>query len=292
MFAYGLARRPADRWDVLFGRLFRLGFATLLLLVLPAAAGAYTLVLRSGRHVTVPDDFKVTPAAVVYEASPGFSVTVWLSNVDFAATERANGEPAGSFVRRVAREPEGAVATPARAPEDVKRPARSVVTNKELEPLRLRREAQEEEYERTRRQRGMPSKQELRRRIEEQDRRLSELTRQMQEERREAELESLRSELMEARRELDELNLRLSQATTYVPAYAPSAYYPYLYAPPVQVITVLPFGHHGRFGHGGFGPQWPQHPWPDNSFPTMLNPFRGAGAQPQMMAPAMPAPRR
>ncbi len=296
MSAYGPARRPVSEGSVSSGPMFRLGLAALLFLLLPVAADAYTLVLRSGRHVTVPEDFRVTPGAVTYEASPGFSVTVWLSNVDFAATERANAEPEGSFARRVKRETEGAAAAHARAPQVTqtgRRAGRRVITNKELEPSRLKREAQEDEYERTRRERGMPSKEEVRRRFEEQERWLREWSRRMEAERVEAELESMRSEMMNVRRQLNELNLQLSQrAVSYGPAYAPPNHYPYFYAPPTEVITVLPFVHRGRFGRGDFG----RHPHarrrlhnspPGRLSPVYVRPSRNAGA----LAPAMRAPR-
>ena len=295
MSSYGFARRPVSEGSASSGQWFRLGLATLLFLLLPVAADAYTLVLRSGRHVTVPDNFSVTPAAVTYEAAPGFSVTVWLSNVDFAATERANAEPVGSFAGRIKREPEGAAAPPAPgAVQKGRRAGPRVITNKELEPSRLRREAQEEEYERTRRERGMPSKEELRERAEEQERRLHERARQLEAEWVEAELESLRSELVNVRRQLNQLSTQLSRpAAGYGPAYAPPDYYPYLYSPPAQVITVLPFRHRGRFVRGGFGHQPHARRWPHNSLPGHLSPVnvrpsRNAGA----LAPSMPAPRR
>jgi hypothetical protein len=197
------------------------------------------------------------------------------------------------------REQEGAA--PARAPEAVKRgrrPGRRVITNKDLEPSRLRREEQEEEYERTRVERGMPSRQELRRRVEEEDRRLREWARQMREERREAELESLRYELVNVRRDLNQLSLHLSrQAAGHAPAYAPPDYYPYFYAPPVQLLTVLPLGRQHNFGRGGFRPhphlrRWPHHPRPGHPFPTTVGPFRNGGSLPRAPAPGSPAPRR
>lgn len=283
------------------GRFFRLGLAALIFLLLPAAAHAYTIVLRSGRHVTVPDDFRVAAGAVTYETSPGFRVTLWLSNVDFDATERANGEPAGSFAARVKREP-AAAAAPARAQEAApagRRAVSKVVTNRELEPSRLRREAQEEEYERTRRERGMPSKQELRERVEEQDRRLRELARRMEEERGQRELEALRSELVGVRRQLSELSFQLSrQGAASAHAYPAPDYYPYFYAPPVQFIPALPFGHRGRFGRGHFrhGPHgFPRahHPRPGRrSPPIYVAPYRGAAALPRALPPTVRAPRR
>jgi len=271
MSASSLAPGPARRRSFAPSLLSRFGLAALLLLLLSSAADAYTLVLRNGRRVTIAGEFKVTPTALTYEASPGFRVTVWLSNVDFAATDNANAEPAGSFAGRIGRAQEGGPAAAAetpKAPAAQHGPARKVVTNRDLEPSRLRREAQEEEYERTRRERGMPSKQELRRRIEEQDRALREWAGQMQAERARAELEALRSELTNVRLQLAELSFLLSQqAPADPPPYASPSHYPYFYAPPAQVITVLPFGNRVPHGRVGFGPGRHAYPWPSHRAP-------------------------
>jgi hypothetical protein len=300
MSTRGLARRFASASGFTYGRVFAVVIAALLVFLLPAAAGAYTLVLRSGRQVNVPGDFRVTPAAVIYETSPGFFVTVWLANVDTAATEKANAEPAGSFVRRIKQETDETV--PPTTPESVKAerlPARRVVTNRELEPLRLRREAQEAEYERTHRARGMPSKEELRQRIEEQDRRLRELTLQMQAERAEAEAESLRSEVDNVRRELNDLNLRLSQQSgAYVNVYASPSYdpyyNPYYYAPPVQFIDRFHSDRRDGFGRGHFGPRapvrvWPYTPWQGGPSRTPSGPHMNGGSTPSVVTPVRPA---
>jgi hypothetical protein len=299
MSANTFARRPARSWSVSSVRLFRAGLAALLFFMLPLAAHAYTLVLRSGRVVTVSDTFKVTPAAIIYEASPGYWVTVWLSNVDIAATEKANNEPAGSFTGRIRREPYGEhAAARARAPQasQVARGAgRKVVTNKELEAARLTREAQEQEYERTRRERGMPSRQELQQRIDEHDRWLSEWAQRMREERMEAELESLRSELVNVRQHLSELSLS-QQGTIYAPAHSYTNYYPYFYAPPAQLITVIPSAHRGLYGRGKFGRiphgrTWAYQQRPSRPFPRKIIPFRGRGVLPRALPPGRIAPR-
>jgi hypothetical protein len=303
MSANILARRPANRRGVSSVRLFRAAaLATLLFFMLPVAANAYTLVLRSGRRVTVSDKFKVTPTAITYEASPGYWVTVWLSNIDIDATEKANSEPAGSFNGRIERQPQESPAAPARVPEGAQAgrgASRKVVTNKELESTRLAREAHEAEYERTRRERGMPSKQEIRQRVEEQDRWLSEWAQRMQEERMEGELESLKSEIVGVRQQLSEMGLGLSQqGATYAPAYAPLNYYPYFYAPPAQLITVLPSAHRGRYGRGRIGRHLHVRPWSyrqrsGHLFPRINRPFRGRGALLRAVPPArIAAPRR
>lgn len=297
-----LARPFASASGFTYSRVRAVVIAAMFVFLLPAAADAYTLVLRSGRQVNVPDDFKVTNAAVIYETSPGFFVTVWLTNVDTAATEKANAEPAGSFVSRINREPDETVA--ATTQESVKAeslPARRVVTNKELEPLRLRREAQEAEYERTRRERGMPSKEELRWRIEEQDRRLRELTIQMQAERAEAEAESLRSEVFNVRRELNDLSLRLSQQPgAYVNVYASPSYdpyyNPYYYAPPVQFINRFHSGRRGGFGRGHTGPHAPVRvlpytPGQGQPFPTLVVPNSNGFNTPLSLRPLTPVLR-
>ncbi|HYG12300.1 MAG TPA: hypothetical protein VD835_20325 [Pyrinomonadaceae bacterium] len=303
MSANILAHRPTNSRSVSSVRLFRAAaLATLLFFMLPVVVNAYTLVLRSGRVVNVSGKFKVTPTAMTYEASPGYWVTVWLSNVDIDATERANNEPSGSFTGRIKRQSQESPAAPARVPEAVQAgqgASRKVVTNKELESTRLMREAHEEEYERTRRERGLPSKQEIRQRIEEQDRWLSEWAQRMQEERKEAELESLKSEIVSVRQQLSELSLGLSQqGATYVPAYAPSNYYPYFYASPAQFITVLPSVHRGRYGRGRIGRHTHVRPWhyqqrPSHLFPRINRPLRGRGALLRAMPPArIAAPRR
>jgi len=266
-----LTLRNAGRRRFLTARLSSVALAALLLLALPLAADAYTLVLRSGRRVQIPDAFKVTPAAVVYEASPGFTVTVWLSNVDAAATEKANAEPAGSFAKRIEREQQAPGAASTQAAKAGPGAAPKTVTNRELEPSRLRREAQEAEYERTRRERGMPSRRELQRRVEEQDERLREWARQAEAERLAAEVESLRTELTHVRRQLNGLSHDLTRREEgYEPAFTPFTTFntfttpyvyphvypyahPYVYAPHVLPFNVFPHVRRGPFGRHGFG---------------------------------------
>jgi len=208
-----------------------------------------------------------------------------LAALFFFPLPAAAQEPAGG----------GAARTPGRVKAE-RRAGPKVITNEDLEPLRLRREAQEAEYERTHRERGMPSREELRQYFEELDRRLHESALRIEEERARAELESVKSELVNVRRNLYELSLRLSQQTgAYGPAYVYPDYYPYYYAPPVRVITRFSSGRHGGFGRGNFGlhPRgraWPYNPWQGRP----SHPLRGAhlyGSIPPR-APAMPAPRR
>jgi hypothetical protein len=188
-----------------------------------------------------------------------------------------------------AQEPAGGAAAPAPGRLNAgRRAGPRVVTNEDLKPMRLRREAQEAEHERTHRERGMPSRQELEQYFEEQDRKLHESALRFEEERaKAAELESVRSELADVKRTLYELSLRLSQQTgDYRPAHVYPNYYPYYYAPPAQFITLSPFGRRGGFGLHPRGRTWSYNPWHGRPSP----PLRGAPLY--RGAPATPAPRR
>jgi hypothetical protein len=175
------------------------------------------------------------------------------------------------------------------------RHGRAVVTNKDLEHSRLRREAQEEEYERTRRARGLPSKEELRRQAEEHDRRLFEWARQAEAARREAELAALWSELMTAR-QLQELNPPSSLTPeVYEITYASPGFYPYIFAPPVRFS---PHVRRGHFGHRNFRlpPHvrgWPHGPRERHLFrPSTHGPRPNAWAVPRVQPPATLPQRR
>ncbi|HYP53413.1 MAG TPA: hypothetical protein VEQ42_07725 [Pyrinomonadaceae bacterium] len=190
--------------------------ALLLTLALPAVASAYTLVMRGGRRVEISDNFTVTADSLTHEPAPGLRVSVRLEHVDIDATERANGEPAGTFLKRIA----AAVPAPSAQSPAVRRT--KVVTNKDLEAFRRERVRNEEEYERVRGERGLPSREEWRRSSEEQDRRYVELARRIETEERAAEQERLAGELLTLRAQLG-----LLQAQQSFAPYAPQVvYYP------------------------------------------------------------------
>lgn len=223
-----------------------------LLLAAPLSASAYTLVMRSGRRVEISDTFKVTPTSVIHEPAPGVRVSVRLEHVDIAETERANGEPAGSFLRRMTE-----TAPAQAAPPPTARRAK-VVTNRDLEAFRRERVRNEEEYERVRAERGLPSREEWRRQSDEQDRRFVELARRIEAEERAAEQERLANELLALRVQLGLAYAQQPNGPTVV--YYPTDIFP---APP-QTLFRRGFGRHGlfpgrHFGGHPFGPHfWPQ----------------------------------
>ena len=130
-----------------------------LILLIAVAASAYTLVLRDGRRIEIPAEFILTRTTLTYEISPGFNQTFVLSLVDIAATERANGEPLGGFFKHR----QDAVKPPATNNEPV-RPAVKTLTNLDLDAVRQRRVESEQAYETRRKQLGLPTLEESRRR--------------------------------------------------------------------------------------------------------------------------------
>ena len=128
----------------------RVLLVTLLVAFGAVSASAYTIVMRDGRRVEIPDKFTVTNSTLTYEVRSGFQVTIQLNTVDVAATERANGEATGSFALR-------ANAPDAAAPQGERTNARRSITNAELEQYRRARVESEQAYERSRKELGLPS---------------------------------------------------------------------------------------------------------------------------------------
>lgn len=188
-------------------------------------------------------------------------------------------------------------AAAAQTPGPSASPGRRVVTNKQLEPSRLRREAQEEEYERTRRARGLPSKEELRREAEERDRRLFEWAQQAKADRREAELAALWSELVTARRQLHDPDPPPPSwaAGVHEVTYASPGFYSYFYEPPIRFSLFSRRGHSGRrnFGLPLLSRGWPHEARRGYYFrPNTLGPRLNTWTLPRVPPPATPPHRR
>lgn len=150
-----------ESWS--FGRHLLAGCIAVLLLA--AAASGYTIVLKGGKRVQIPERFVVTSAVLNYEVAAGMNVTLQLAAVDIAETERANNEPAGSFVQRIQKPAiyNSSMPTPIR-------PGNSdsvrTVTNRDLESYRVARLENEKAYEASLAETGRPSLAELRERAE------------------------------------------------------------------------------------------------------------------------------
>ncbi|HVS21021.1 MAG TPA: hypothetical protein VHD88_04195 [Pyrinomonadaceae bacterium] len=92
---------------------------------------------------------------MTYEVSPGFTKTMQLILIDVAATERANNEAPGGFFKHT--ENSSVVTQP--APQ-----ASRTLTNRDLMAVRQRRIASEQAYETRRKELGLPTVEETRRR--------------------------------------------------------------------------------------------------------------------------------
>ncbi len=164
--------------------------AILLLFAMSTIASAYTVVMRGGRRIEIPESFIVTRTTLSYEAAPGIGVTLQMSTIDIPATERVNNEPVGSLLRRAGEQqpsalPETNTNTSA-APSPQR--ARRTITNRDLEAKRRAREKSEEDYDRRAQELGLPSMEDTRRRREEESRRLIEYARRSEEAEAQAEI--------------------------------------------------------------------------------------------------------
>jgi hypothetical protein len=130
----------------------------LLILLSWTIAGAYTIVFYGGHRVEIPDNFIVTSNAAIYEAAPGVDVSFRLNSIDIAATERANNDSAGSFLRRIG-------AQRVQAPPSTAAPQKATrtITNRDLEPYESTRLRNEAIWEKRRKELGLPSLEETRR---------------------------------------------------------------------------------------------------------------------------------
>jgi len=206
----------------------RLLVASFLLIFTATAASAYTIVMRNGRRVEIPNTFTLTNSTLTYETAPGIQVTIQLTGIDIPATERANGQAPGSFMAAKAK-PQ----TP--APVQTRRtPATRSITNKDLEVHRRARV----ESERERAELGLPSIEERRREVEEIDDRTQEQIRDMRQ-REELDFWRNRAMTLETQMAATQNQMRFNQFNEF----------PWAYPYGVGLVTTgFPFGFHGFDG--------------------------------------------
>ena len=131
--------------------------AVVFLVLTATVANAYTLVMRNGRRVEIPNEFTVTTATLTYTVGSGIQITVQLSGIDIAKTERVNGEPSGAFLARVL--PAAQVVAP---PAQTQPRAPRSITNSDLEGYRRTRIESELAYDKRRKELGLSSAEEAR----------------------------------------------------------------------------------------------------------------------------------
>jgi hypothetical protein len=114
-------------------------------------AEAYTLVLKSGRRLQVGDNIVVSGPSVICDMGNDISMSFQLATIDIPATERANHELPGTFLKRSRQSP---ITT---SDEQATTRSKSSITNSDLERYRRRRVASEKAYEARRKELGLPS---------------------------------------------------------------------------------------------------------------------------------------
>ena len=132
--------------------------AVVFLVLTATAANAYTLVMRNGRRIEIPNEFTITGATLTFDVGNGIQMTYQLNGIDIAATERANGEQSGAFLGRAS-----APKNVAPAPVQTQPRAQRSITNRDLEGYRRTRIESELAYEKRRKELGLPTVQEARR---------------------------------------------------------------------------------------------------------------------------------
>jgi len=151
----------------------KLLFAALFLSLTVSVVNAYTVVMRDGRRVQIPNEFTVTNSTLTYDVGNGIQVTMQLNTVDIAATERANREAQGALLSR-ANAPKTDVEP---VPQTRRAGAQRAITNNDLEKYRRARLEGEKEREEL----GMPSVEERQREVAEIEERTAEQVRSMRE---------------------------------------------------------------------------------------------------------------
>lgn len=264
-------------------------------------ASAYTVVMRDGRRVEIPNDFSVTSSTLTYQAGQDIQITIQLNTVNIAATERANGEGAGALLLRAS-----APSKAAPAPVQTRPRAQRSVTNHDLEVYRRAREQSEQDYEKRRKELGLPSKEERRQEAAEiQDRTREQLlSMRAQEESEEQYWRSratpLRTDMAAARAQIDFLRRRideiaaansfgLSSATPFGTVGTPFGTFPFqtgissgVFGPSLigGGFVGSPFGFNTRFGFNSrFGSGFFRRPRfvAPNNRPTPFPGNRGGG---------------
>jgi hypothetical protein len=225
-------------------------------LILAVTTNAYTVVMRGGRHIEIPSQFVVTPSTLTYEVSPGLQVTIAMAAIDISATEKANNELSGSFMRRLQSGPLETHSSGQPPP-----PARRTITNRDLESAMRRRRESDLAYENKRKQLGLPSLEESRRRDEAE----AESSRIELEQKRLAEQQSenywrqrattLRTEMAAVDAELSYVRFRLDEG----PSLFNESCFGGSGAIYSTLISGVPFGNFGRrqVGNGGWGRHFP-----------------------------------
>ena len=269
----------AMRASLNFSNAFRGAALLAVLLTLSVAANAYTVVMRGGKRIEIPSQFTLTHSTLTYEVSPGVQFTLATAAIDVPATEKANNELPGSFLRRVPSQ--SSVSTEIAVFARSTTPAVRTITNRDLESTAQRRRTSELAYENRRKQLGLPTVEESRRQAAAES---ASIINQLAEARAadkesenywRARASTLRTETAALDAEINYIRRQLDETASAT-----------LNGSFVSVTSGLPFGSlvsfgsHGQFGRGEFGRPGTHRPLvfgpPRNGSRVGLGPDRGA----------------
>lgn len=227
---------------------------SVLVVLVAASVSAYTIVMRDGRRLEIPSRFVVTPSTLTYEVQAGIQITLQMSTIDVAATEKANNEPNGAFLRRAQ------LQSPSSEQSRVSAlPARKTITNRDLESATRRRIASEQAYEKRAKELGLPPLDESRKQAAAASAMAqSELHEHLAVEKQLEEYwrgraNDLRTEMVALDAEIRYIRTRLEEVS--YPGWGGS------FATATSIIPFISFGNVGRgsFGNVGRGRHFPGH---------------------------------
>jgi hypothetical protein len=217
---------------------FILASAAFMVLV-PNAISAYTLVMRDGRRIQIPDDFSIDRSSLTYRVSDSIQVTLQLSAIDTSATEQLNGEtPIAFWQHRLASSRTGTTVRPRSAKSG--NAVRSI-TNQDLESYRRTRIESERNYEKRRLELGLPKVEEQRRALAAVGERASEEASNIRSKELDTEMywrnraDTLRNDISATNAQIEYINSRLQE----LPA---SNYGPFGNMPPFTTLNQLSVG--------------------------------------------------
>lgn len=202
----------------------RIFFAFSFLFLFCVSINAYTLVMRGGGRIEIPDSFIVTNAGVTYDVGNGIRVTVQMTNIDVAATESENKESAGSFLSRIGQVTKQGIQPQTTSPTTQR--TTKTITNTDLNAYRIERERNEIAYEQNRAVTGFPSREELQKRNEEELQKMKEISQQKAQQDAQAEnywrgrANALRTEIYVLDAEIAYVRARINEEPTYTVVYS------------------------------------------------------------------------
>jgi hypothetical protein len=118
-------------------------FSILLLILFSSSSTyAYTVVVRTGQRIEIPDNFVVTRDYLIYEVSKDIRVSIPMVSIDIRATEEQNREAQGSLLKRVDQMSSSSLPT-----QEKSKTVGRTITNADIEPIRREREIKEREMQ-------------------------------------------------------------------------------------------------------------------------------------------------